>query len=438
MDKVYTLGEFTLEFAAGGKALLGDINGDGMMEAVFVKGDTGRDFRYVPHQVVSAAAYRLDGSILWTCGDDSAPAGEFDADFPAQIADIDGDGKLEFVCVMQNALHVFDGATGTIKCRAALPSPEAHDCLIICNLTGRTFRGDLVLKDRYEHLWACSLESDGTLKTLWTHTGNVGHFPLAVDINGDGFDEVMAGYDLLDHTGRILWSCKNLDEHADCLWAGDVFGDGKLELCVGGSDTCLYDACGNELWRYTGSVESQHVALGHYIPGKAGMLISGLDRIERGDGYVGSRHSGDHTPGGRDGIFFLAADGTELWKENRTTPGWLTIVETFCNWNGRQQDYILAYRRGGGLMPGLYDADCKRIAEFPTEGYVVHGDLFGRGMDDVIVYTGTKAVVYGAAPYDIPERIKMIETASSSEKPTPLVQPRRLTMSTLYPGCIAE
>lgn len=438
MDAVYKLGEFSLSFAAGGKGLLGDIDGDGVMEAVFVKGDSERDFRYVPHQVASAAAYRLDGTLLWTLGDDSGKAGEFDADFPAQLIDIDGDGKLELVCVMQKQLLVIEGSTGKEKCRFALPAEEAHDCIITCNLTGRAHRGDIILKDRYNQLWALSLTASGELKLLWTHTGNVGHYPLAVDINADGFDEVMAGYDLLDHNGALLWSCKDLDEHADCLWAGDVFADGRIELCVGGSDTCLYDADGNELWRYTGSVESQHVALGHYIAGKAGMQISGLDRIERADGYIGSRHSGDKTPGGKDGIFFLSADGAELWKEDRKTPGWLTIVETYRNWAGRAQDYILAYRRGGGVLPGLYDSNQTRIAEFGTEGYVLHADVFARGMDDCIIYTPEKAVIYSASPFDIKERIESAQKQLAEGSAKPLLQPRRLSMSTLYPGCIAE
>ena len=57
--------------------------------------------------------------------------------------------------------------------------------------------------------------------------GNLGHFPWCSDVNGDGYDEVMAGHDLLDHNGQVLWSCHDLEDHADCLWVGDVNGDGN-------------------------------------------------------------------------------------------------------------------------------------------------------------------------------------------------------------------
>ena len=39
---------------------------------------------------------------------------------------------------------------------------------------------------------------------LWTHEGNPGHF-RAYDLDGDGYDEVMAGYTSLDHDGTPLW-----------------------------------------------------------------------------------------------------------------------------------------------------------------------------------------------------------------------------------------
>ena len=50
-----------------------------------------------------------------------------------------------------------------------------------------------------------------------------------------------------------------------------------------GDGVSLYDMDGNELWRYDGSIESQHIALGKYILGAPGLQVAGLDRISRGD-----------------------------------------------------------------------------------------------------------------------------------------------------------
>lgn len=397
------------------KILLGDINGDGRMELVCVQPDGGIDDRYVPHQITCLTAFSLTGEMLWQHGTPVNEPGGFGSDFPAQVYDIDADGRLEVLAVMDKKFKIISGTDGSLKKEYNLPDEMAHDCIIIANLTGNPTPQDIILKNRYHKMWAM----DKNFNLLWTHEGNIGHFPLAFDINGDGLDEVMAGYDLLAPDGRLLWSCKELDDHADCLWVGDVNGDGKPEICVGGSVTCLYDASGNELWRYDGSIESQHVALGKYIPKAPGLQVAGLDRIQRGDGYKGQWS-------GKDGMFLLDCNGKELWKENRKTKGWLTIVNTFRNWNGDGLDYILAYRRGGGVNPTLYNGNMEAVLTFPEDGYVLSADLFGRNCEDAVIYANGAAFIYSGKPYDLNQ-------APSGRQ---LSQPRNLYQSTLYPGCV--
>jgi hypothetical protein len=394
------------------KMLLGDLNGDGRMEMLLVQPDNRQDVRYIPHQVQCLTAYDLEGRLLWQTGKPDPEAGSQGSDYPAQLYDIDGDGRLEVLCVMNGCFHILDGLTGAVKAVHELPGPHAHDCIIIANLTGGPRAGDIILKDRYHKLWAL----DRSFNLLWTHEGNPGHFPWVYDLDGDGFDEVMAGYDLLDHQGRLLWSCHDLDDHADCIWVGDVNGDGAPELVIGGSVTVMYDANGKELWRYDGSIESQHVALGKFCPDLHGLQIAGLDRIVREDDGKGLK--------GKDGLFLLDSEGRELWKEDRKTDGWLTIIETLRNWSEGAPDYIMAYRRGGGVDPTLYDGNMNVIAEFRADGYCVHGDLFGSGTEQVIVYEDGTASVFASRPFDPAEPPSGI----------PLPQTKRLYSSTLYPG----
>ncbi|GAB2696278.1 FG-GAP-like repeat-containing protein [Paenibacillus thermoaerophilus] len=394
------------------KMLIGDLNGDGRMELLLVQPDDRQDVRYIPHQVQCLTAFDLRGNRLWQTGKPSDNAGSQGSDYPAQICDWDGDGRLEVICVMDGKFLVLDGATGSVKRSHELPDPHAHDCLIVANLTGRAWPGDIILKDRYKRLWAL----DNDWNPLWTHEGNVGHFPWAQDWNGDGRDEVMAGYDMLDHTGRVLWSCRDLEDHADCIMTGDVNGDGELELVIGGSVTIMTDRHGKELWRYAGSVESQHVALGKFRADLPGLQIAGLDRLVREDQGIKRQ--------GKDAIFLLDAEGREVWKEDRKTSGWLTIIETMRNWDDGPLDYILAYRRGGGIRPTLYDGDLNPIVGFPVDGYVVHGDLIGSGHEQVVIYDDFTASIFGKYPADL----------SAPPSGTPLPQPRRLYSSTLYPG----
>jgi len=394
------------------KMLLGDLDGDGRMELLLVQADNRQDVRYIPHQVQCLTAFRLDGSLLWQTGTPDSGAGSQGSDYPAQIYDIDGDGALEVLCVMDGAFAILDGRNGTLKRRHELPHPEAHDCIIIANLSGKAHPSDIILKDRYRKLWA--LNSDFQL--LWTYEGNPGHFPWVYDLDGDGKDEVMAGYDLLDAAGKLIWSCRDLEDHADCIWVGDVNGDGEPELVIGGSVTVMYNRFGQELWRYEGSIESQHIALGRFREGGSGLQIAGLDRLVREDDGKGLK--------GKDALFLLDADGTELWKENRKTDGWLTIAETMSGWDDSGFDYILAYRRGGGVYPALYDGNGRPIASFSHHGYAVHADLAGTGKEQVVVYDDSSAVIYGG------EQIDLLERHAGEALP----QSKRLYSSTLYPG----
>ncbi len=407
------LGELDIR-AAGPrcKMLLGDLNGDGRMELLLVQPDNRQDVRYIPHQVQCLTAYDLEGRLIWQTGKPDPNAGSQGSDYPAQIADIDGDGRLEVVCVMGDRLWILEGATGTPLRSHPLPDPHAHDCIIVANLTGGPHARDLILKDRYHRMWAL----DSSFRLLWTHEGNPGHFPWVYDLDGDGRDEVMAGYDLLDHDGRMLWSCRDLADHADCIWIGDVNEDGEPELVIGGSVTVMYDKLGHELWRYEGSVESQHIALGKFRADLPGLQIAGLDRLVREDDGKGLK--------GKDALFLLDRDGRELWKENRDTDGWLTIIEPLQGWTRGSLDHILAYRRGGGLYPALYDGEMIAAVTFPAEGYAVHGDLLGSGLEQVIIYDDAKASIYASEPLSL--------TAAQTSKPLP--QPKRLSHSTLYPG----
>ncbi|NMI02545.1 hypothetical protein HF638_01050 [Paenibacillus sp. SZ31] len=390
------------------KMLLGDLNGDGRLEMLLVQADGGIDDRYVPHQVCCLTAFDLEGTLIWQVGTPDPNAGGPGSDYPAQIVDWDGDGNNEVLCVMDKQFLVLNGETGEIKETRDLPGDEAHDCIILANLTGNQQKMDIILKDRYKTLWA--LDHDFNL--LWKHEGNPGHFPWVYDIDGDGKDEVMAGYDMLDHDGTLLWSCQNLDDHADCMWFGDVDGDGQVEVVIGGSVTVMMDRYGNEKWRYKDSIESQHIALGHFCTGMEGLQIAGLDRIVRGDEH------------GKDGMFMLDSAGEEIWKENRTTRGWLTIIEPVCNWDEGGLDYILAYRRGGDVLPALVDGNMKTFTEFPKEGYAVHADLVQTGKEQIIIYDAQEAVVYANSP--------MTLSLLGAKRAKP--QLKRLYSSTLYPG----
>ncbi len=202
-------------------------------------------------------------------------------------------------------------------------------------------------------------------------------------------------------------------ELADCIWVGDINGDGKPEGVTGGDDITAYTNDGMLIWRYGGTVESQNVAIGNLRPEREGLEICGLDRIDRSNP-------------GLDGIFILSAEGEELYKEKRTVPGWSTICTVIHNLDGKGSDHILAYRRGG-LPNAVYDGEMNALFEFPFEGYVMWGDLNGSGANRLIVYSQEEAVIYSATDADL-----------SKKAAQPIEQPKRLYNNTRYWGGEAE
>nr|WP_133580179.1 hypothetical protein [Aureibacillus halotolerans] len=406
----FDLGNVDIRAAGKGcKMLVGDLDGDGRMELLMVQPIGGIDARYVPYQVQCLTAFDLEGHMLWQRGMPDPEPGGPGADYPAQIYDLDGDGHNEVLCVMNDQFFVLDGKSGNVKEAYDLPAPDAHDCIIIANLSGNEYPSDIILKNRYHKMWAV----DRKFELLWEYEGNPGHFPWVYDFDGDGRDEVMAGYDLLNYDGKKLWSCQPLEDHADCIWIAHTDGqkEGVPHIVIGGSVTVMYDWQGVELWRYEDSIESQHIAVGNYRDDLPGCQIAGLDRIIRGD------------EAGKDGLFLLDQNGQEIWKEDRKSKGWLTIIDTVRQWDENKLDYILAYRRGGGVYPTLYDGWMNPVVTFPVDGYVVHADLLGSGRENIVIYDESNAYLFSSKKQDV---------SQGASKPLP--QTKRLYSSTLYPG----
>jgi hypothetical protein len=246
----------------GAWLVAGDLDDDGQAEILSARNHDQNDTHYTSSVVV----HRLDGSVMWRWGDAAAGRNPLHHDVAAQVYDWDGDGKLEVIVAADQAVVELDGRTGQEKRRFSIPEGAA-DCLVFCNLTGGSRPTDVLVKTRYTQIWA--YDRLGTL--LWTANMPGGrltaHQPRPIDLDGDGRDEIMAGYSLLNPDGSERWALQDDDPafvsgkrpsvgHLDCarLFTHDEPGAEPLLALTfcGGDRLAMVDKNGAVRWNIPG------------------------------------------------------------------------------------------------------------------------------------------------------------------------------------------
>ncbi len=354
----------------------GDVDGDGAVDVVSARNVNSRDVHYTS----TAVAQCLDGSVIWRWGDPAVGRRKWHHDVACQIYDWNGDGANEVILLTKGFLVELDGSTGTERRRFAIP-PEATDCLVFANLSGAARATDVLVKTRYTQIWAYSYAG----KLLWTvkHPGGsrTAHQPRPMDLTGDGRDEVLAGYAMLNPDGTLRWKYAShvVDQergHLDCariLRKGTALEQWRLVLtCCGAEAIACVDGNGMVKWEVAGH-HFESVQVGTVFPDLPGPQI--LVDI-------------DHRPRGESPLWVLDADGTHRG----------TIMADYCrhhdllDWTGDGCDEMLI---ADGR--GVFDRHGRRIATFGTGARGISlllGDMTGDGVSDVTMLTETPLAVH--------------------------------------------
>jgi hypothetical protein len=366
--------------------VVGDLDNDGELEFVSARNDN--------QSVTAISAYKLDGTLIWRWGEAGKGKSKLSYDVPLQIYDINGDGKNEVILSEPGFLVILDGLNGRQLRRYPLPKElEIADCIVFANLQGKERASDIIIKTRYTKLWAYSYEWDELWS--WTPKGYMTcHHPTPVDLDGDGKDEVMAGYTMLDHDGNELWTFKSKKVdlsrgHLDCCRVAEK-GNKPDEFrfavtCCGANLIALLDGLGNIVWEIDGH---------HFESLRVGPMTPGLPDKQI---FVDI----DHTPYGNSQTWLIDFEGhhfgTYLTNYSRH--------HGILDWNGDGfYEVVLANALsicdGSGNRVALFalDQEPKEVTKdqpgSDPNPLVNICDVNGDGADDVVLHTDTKIFVY--------------------------------------------
>jgi len=245
------------------------------------------------------------GELRWQVGEPwsgDRPFVTHSAERAVDWADIDGDGVLEVVCVRRDELLVIDGRTGAIERTQQAPADNAQ--IVRIAHTGPGPADWTVLVKNAEKAY----EPHEYANPAWFYNGGLellktadylgaGHTPLVADVDADGLDEFIIGFNLVNHDLDTLWTFRPVPAEA---WdAGDMHVDdvvlgGPSAVFAASDTTFVVDTTdGALLWKRR-STHPQHAQVGRFHPEVPGNQL-----------FVHNK---------RAELQLFDADGRELWS----------------------------------------------------------------------------------------------------------------------------
>lgn len=379
-------------FGAGRQIRIGDLTGNGKNDFLIAQNIklNGIDLY---SSISCLTAIDHNGKVLWQFGESS---NNFEnqittSDLPFQIYDIDGDGSNEVILAKNFYIYILDGKTGKVKNKKLTPIlpknadknytkwPENDyhringDSIIICNFSGNKHPSDILIKNRYNFIWAL----DKNLNQIWRKKLNTGHFPQPFDFNNDKKDELIAGYSMISSNGKTLFDLK-LPDHVDEIAIGKFDPSNKLyqiAITAGDEGLVLFDQKGRIISK-------------NYV-GHAQRLCAGKFRkdIEGYQFYVVTFWNGPNI------ISLHDSKGKRIFSKEKISNGNLLCP---VNWNNQECDLVLLNGniKDGGLIDGYGDT----VVNFPDDGHpdlcALAFDFYNLGHDQIILWDQDKLYIY--------------------------------------------
>ncbi|MDF1575444.1 MAG: hypothetical protein P1P86_09660 [Bacteroidales bacterium] len=355
---------------------LGDLDGDGNKEIVFVRPDaTGSG-------VGSVSVINLDGELMWQYGSLLKDEDCSGVELPVQIHDLDGDGSREVIFVSRGRIYILEGHTGKLTRRIMIPGSGNVNSLIFADLLGSGRDNCILLSDR-EHLLK-ALNEKGDL--IWEQHTSSGSQPMVYDMDGDGRHEVLMGYSVLSSEGEQI--------HDVGVHIGDRCNGVTVYEMVDGDQRipCLVYAAGD--WGLLYYDFEDHLLKQHILGHVSHLGVAELNLESPGLEVVTSNGWGS-----RGLAHVLDANGT-------LHTGFLPESGEFrcqsVNWKGDGEEFFIT--SADSVRGGMYDGHGQLSVAFPPDGHPVScylaTDLTGDARDEIILWNSRELWIY--TQYDNP------------------------------------
>ena len=304
MTEIELVREIDLRGFGGPEAFAWDVDGDGLTELVWLQDcgifhsrlfshHLGRwpHLRQNPVELFCVTATTAGGAVRWQHGapyHGTAPYCAHCGEWALACADVDGDGVPEVVGVSHRSLLVLNGRTGALKRRTELPADNFSIVRLAHTGSGTASTGWTILVQNNEAAYPphrygqpALFYDAGTLRQLGARDAvGAGHYPLVFDADGDGRDEFLIGYELLDHDRQPLWTLDRFRsgeiaperQHVDCARLRAA-ADGSWQVALAtGDQLYLADHRGTTLWQRWGE-HPQFCAFGRFRSNDSGEYL---------------------------------------------------------------------------------------------------------------------------------------------------------------------
>ena len=265
-----------------------DIDGDGRMEFLFLQSpgiyqskvfaDTKYAIPEAERNIYCLTAVNEVGGKLWQVGTpwlDSLRYGSHVADQMVWAGLEAGSAPMQVAAIRGDVLSVLDAATGR-KLRSGKLGRDNYTIVrAIRSKDGARLLIKNTDKEYGDHWYADPAHLfDASLRRRATMARSVGsgHSPRAFDLDGDGDDEILIGYDAYDQKGNRRWRLEGRGEddyepmgnHVDQQQVGRIGPDGAIRIVYAGSSHAMIGTADGHLVFEGDFGHPQHVVLGDF------------------------------------------------------------------------------------------------------------------------------------------------------------------------------